>query len=147
MRPNEKTLNDQFSSNLTKLPWPLERGIITENFGVHIHPILEGIKVRNDGIDITTAKGSPVQSVFQGTVRNVFVIPGMNKIVIVRHGSYLSVYSNLIDVYVKVGEVIKTKQVIGILASDSNSDVSILKFQIWKENVKLDPQKWLAAEK
>ncbi|MDD2562593.1 MAG: peptidoglycan DD-metalloendopeptidase family protein [Salinivirgaceae bacterium] len=147
LTPQEQILNDQFSSNLNKLPWPLERGIITENFGEHNHPVLKGIIIRNDGIDISTAKGSAVRSVFNGTVRNVFIIPGMNKVVIVRHGSYLSVYSNLIDVYVKAGEDIKTKQVIGILAANENSDVSILKFQIWKENVKLDPQKWLAKEK
>jgi septal ring factor EnvC (AmiA/AmiB activator) len=147
LTPEEKLIDDQFASNLKRLPWPLERGIITEKFGEHNHPVLSGIKVRNDGVDISTGKSSPVRSVFNGTVRNVFVIPGMNKVVIIRHGSYLTVYSNLIDVYVKPGENVTTKQIIGVLASDAKSDVSILKFQIWKENEKLDPERWLAGTK
>ncbi len=147
LTPEEKLTDDQFASNIKRLPWPLERGIITERFGEHNHPVLSGIKVRNDGIDISTGKSSPVRAVFNGTVRNVFVIPGMNKVVIIRHGSYLTVYSNLIDVHVKTGENVTTKQIIGVLASDSKSDVSILKFQIWKENEKLDPERWLAGAK
>jgi septal ring factor EnvC (AmiA/AmiB activator) len=147
LTPEERLLDDQFASNVKRIPWPLERGIITEKFGEHNHPVLSGIKVRNDGIDISTAKNSPVRAVFNGTVRNVFVIPGMNKVVIIRHGSYLTVYSNLIDVYVKAGENVTTKQAIGVLAAEAKSDVSILKFQIWKENEKLDPERWLAGAK
>ncbi len=145
LTPEEKLIDDQFSSNVKRLPWPLERGIVTEKFGEHNHPVLKGIKVRNDGIDISTEKSSKVRAVFNGTVRNVFVIPGLNKVIIIRHGSYLSVYSNLIEVYVKPGQNVKTKQNIGILANDDKSDVSVLKFQIWKENEKLDPERWLTT--
>lgn len=143
LTPEEKLLNDQFSANINRLPWPLERGLITEKFGEHNHPVLKGIKVRNDGIDITTDPSEKARSVFNGTVKNVFLLPGMNRVVIVRHGSYLTVYGNLTEVMVKPGENIKTKQHIGTLAVDENSKVSILKFQIWKENEKLDPEKWL----
>ena len=143
LTPEEKLVNDQFSANINRLPWPLERGLVTEKFGEHNHPILKGIKVRNDGVDISTNPGEKVRSVFNGTVKNVFVLPGMNRVVIIRHGSYLTVYGNLIDVHVKPGENVKTKQNIGTLAVDAESKVSILKFQIWKENEKLDPEKWL----
>lgn len=147
LTPEEKLVDNKFSSNIKRLPWPLERGIITEHFGEHNHPILSGIKTRNDGIDISTVKSSFVRTVFDGTVRNVFIVPGMNKVVIIRHGSYLSVYSNLIDVFVKPGENVKTKQNIGVLATDDKSEFSTLKFQIWKENEKLDPEKWLTVIK
>ena len=143
LTPEEQLVNDQFSANVRKLPWPLERGLITETFGEHSHPVLKGIKVRNDGVDISTNPGEKVRAVFNGTVKNVFVIPGMNRVVIIRHGSYLSVYGNLTDVNVKPGDNVRTKQNIGTLSTDSEANVSILKFQIWKENEKLDPEKWL----
>ena len=145
LTPEEQLVNDQFSANARKLPWPLERGLITERFGEHNHPVLKGIKVRNDGVDISTNPGEKVRAVFDGTVKNVFVIPGMNRVVIIRHGSYLSVYGNLTDVNVKPGDNVKTKQNIGALAIDTDSKVSTLKFQIWRENEKQDPEKWLTT--
>jgi septal ring factor EnvC (AmiA/AmiB activator) len=145
LTPEEKLVNDQFASNARKLPWPLERGLITEKFGEHNHPVLRGIKVRNDGVDISTNPGEKVRAVFNGTVKNIIVIPGMNRVVIIRHGSYLSVYANLVDVNVKPGDNVKTKQNIGTLATDKESNMSILKFQIWKENEKQDPERWLTT--
>lgn len=147
LTPEEKLLNDQFASNQNRLPWPVERGIITDRFGEHFHPVIKGVKVRNDGIDISTNGKSKVRCVFNGVVTNVFVIPGINKVVIVRHGNYLSVYSNLIDVFVKAGQLVDTKEEIGVLATDESSNISVLKFQIWKENQKLNPELWLSQVK
>jgi len=145
LTPEEKLLNDQFYANVRKLPWPLERGMITESFGEHNHPVLKGIKVRNDGVDISTNPGEKVRAVFNGVVKNVFYIPGMNNVVIIRHGSYLSVYGNLQEVTVKPGDNVKIKQNIGTLATDKETNVSVLKFQIWKENEKQDPERWLTS--
>ena len=145
LTPEEKKLADNFASNKKKLPWPTERGVVTGNFGENPHPVLKGIMVRNDGIDISTTDGSYIRSVFDGVVTRVFVIPGAHTTVIIRHGNYLSVYSNLSEVFVKQGDKIKTKQSIGKIFTDD--DKSVLQFQIWKENVKLNPQDWLATSK
>ena len=145
LTPEEKKLADNFASNKNKLPWPTERGVITSSFGENPHPVLKGIFVRNDGIDISTTSGSYIRSVFDGDVTRVFVIPGAHATVIIRHGNYLSVYSNLSEVFVKQGDKVKTKQSIGKIFTDD--DKSVLQFQIWKENVKLNPQDWLATSK
>jgi septal ring factor EnvC (AmiA/AmiB activator) len=145
LTPEEKKLADNFASNKNKLPWPTERGVVTGYFGENPHPVLKGIMVRNDGIDISTTDGSFIRSVFDGVVTRVFVIPGAHTTVIIRHGNYLSVYSNLSEVFVKQGDKVKTKQSIGKIFTDE--DKSVLQFQIWKENVKLNPQDWLASSK
>ena len=104
--------------------------------------------VRNDGIDISTTDGSYIRSVFDGVVTRVFVIPGAHTTVIIRHGNYLSVYSNLSEVFVKQGDKVKTKQTIGKIFTDrEDGNKSVLQFQIWKENQKLNPQDWLARIK
>ena len=104
--------------------------------------------VRNDGVDITTTEGAMVRAIYDGVVSRVFVIPGAHKTVIIRHGNYLSVYSNLKDVFVKQGDKVVTKQNIGVVYTDKDDDhKSVLQFQIWKENVKMDPQDWLAVRK
>ena len=145
LTPEEKKLADNFASNKKKLPWPTERGVVTGSFGENPHPVLKGIMVRNDGIDISTTDGSYIRSVFDGVVTRVFVIPGAHTTVIIRHGNYLSVYSNLSEVFVKQGDKVKTKQSIGKIFTDEVK--SVLQFQIWKENVKLNPQDWLASSK
>jgi len=148
LTPEEKKLADNFISNKNKLPWPTERGVVTGFFGENPHPVLKGVFVRNDGIDISTTEGSYIRSVFDGDVTRVFVIPGAHKTVIIRHGNYLSVYSNLSDVFVKQGDRVKTKQTIGKIFTDKEDDnKSVLQFQIWKENQKLNPQDWLARIK
>ena len=148
LTPEEKKLADTFSSNKKKLPWPTERGVITGYFGENPHPVLKGVFVRNDGIDISTTEGSYIRSIFDGIVTRVFVIPGAHTTVIIRHGNYLSVYSNLSDVFVKQGDKVKTKQTIGKIFSDKDDGgKSVLQFQIWKENQKLNPQDWLATSK
>lgn len=148
LTPEEKKLADSFISNKSKLPWPTERGVITGFFGENPHPVLKGVFIRNDGIDISTTEGSYIRSVFDGNVTRVFVIPGAHKTVIIRHGNYLSVYSNLSEVFVKQGDKVKTKQTIGRIFTDKEDDnKSVLQFQIWKENQKLNPQDWLARIK
>ena len=148
LTPEERKLADTFSSNKKKLPWPTERGVITGYFGENPHPVLKGVFVRNDGIDISTTEGSYIRSIFDGTVTRVFVIPGAHTTVIIRHGNYLSVYSNLSEVFVKQGDKVTTKQAIGKIYTDNDDEgKSVLQFQIWKENQKLNPQDWLASSK
>jgi len=148
MTPEEQKLAEVFVNNKKKLPWPTERGVITGYFGEHPHPILKGIVVRNDGIDISTTEGTDVRAVFEGVVSRVFVLPGAHTTVIIRHGNYLSVYSNITDVIVKQGDKIKTKQILGKVYTDKEDDnKTILQFQIWRESEKMDPKDWLARAK
>lgn len=148
LTPEEQLIADNIFKNKNRLPWPTSRGIITSDFGEHPHPFIGGIVVRNDGVDISTNKGATVRSIFDGVVSRVFVVAGAHKTVIIRHGNYLTVYSNLKDVIIKQGDIIKTKQTIGtIFTEHDNGEKTILQFQIWKENEKLNPEDWLAKQK
>lgn len=145
MTPEQKLVSGQFEQNKRRIPWPVERGVITDHFGVHQHPVLKNIQVKNNGIDISTAQGSIARSVFAGEVSRVFMVTGGNAAVIIRHGKYLTVYSNLLNVQVKSGDKVSVKQTIGTIGTDSDDgDKTVLKFQIWKENVKLNPEEWIA---
>jgi septal ring factor EnvC (AmiA/AmiB activator) len=145
MTPDQKLLAADFEKNKGRIPWPVERGVITEKFGVHAHAVLKNIQVKSNGIEISTEDGAKARAVFDGEVSRVFAISGGNMAVIIRHGSFLSVYSNLKEVYVKAGQKVKTKEVIGGIFSDSsNGNKTALKFQVWRENVKMNPEEWIS---
>jgi murein hydrolase activator len=145
LTPEQKLIGNNFEQNRNRLPWPVTRGIITDQFGIHPHPVLKYVTIRNNGIDISTEPGSFARAVFDGEVSRVFAISGGNMAVIIRHGSYLTVYSNLSVVVVKKGDKIRAKQEIGTIYTDaSDGNKTILKFQVWKENQKLNPEEWIA---
>lgn len=144
LTPEQKLAGDNFQQNKSRLPWPVERGLISEKFGVHPHPTLANITTSNNGVDIITEPEAVARAVFNGEVSRVFVISGGNMAVIVRHGEFLTVYSNLSEVIVKAGDKVNTKQMIGTIYSDqANSGNAILKFQVWFKNQKLDPEEWI----
>lgn len=143
LTPEEKLVSDDFAKNKGKLPWPVTEGFISEKFGIHVHPIHKQIRMENGGVNITTSKGAGVRSVFNGEVSEILLMPGFNNVVIIRHGSYLSVYSNLVEVVVVKGQKIKTKDLIGKVAFDAEKG-SVLHFEVWKDINKLDPELWLA---
>lgn len=145
MTPEEKLASGQFEQNKRRLPWPVERGVITDHFGVHEHPVLKNIQVKNNGIDISTVQGMKARAVFAGEVSRVFMVTGGNYAVIIRHGKYLTVYSNLINVQVKSGDKVSIKQTIGTIGTDTDDESkTVLKFQIWRENEKMNPEDWIA---
>jgi murein hydrolase activator len=144
MTPEQKINGTSFEQNRRKLPWPVEKGIITEKFGIHPHPVLERVTVSNNGISIATEPGSRARAVFNGEISRVFGITGGNMAIIIRHGQYLTVYSNLVNVTVNKGDKVSTKHNLGTIFTDSGDEnKTILKFQIWKESQKLDPEDWL----
>ena len=144
LTPEQKLVGDNFAQNKRKLPWPVERGIIIERFGIHQHPVLTNVQIKNNGINIATEIGSKVRAVFNGEVSRVFGISGGNTAVIIRHGKYLSVYSNLREAVVKKGDKVSTKQNIGTVYFDKDDgSKSVLKFQIWHESQKLNPEDWI----
>lgn len=140
--PEVISLSNSFAGNMGKLPWPVAHGDISHRFGKQQHPVLKGVYVENLGVDIQTFKGEPVRSVFSGKVITVASVPGMNNVVMIQHGEYFTVYAKLKTVAVKTGQEIKAKDVVGEVYTDKN-DVSELQFQIWQNNAKLDPEKWL----
>ena len=132
LTPEASALSKNFISNKGKLPWPVEKGEITGKYGKHRHDIVSTATVDNNGIDITTEKQAKVRAVFNGKVTSVLIIPGAGKVVMVSHGQYRTVYSNLKDVYVKKGDQIKTKQVLGSLVNTDGKNISEAHFEIWK---------------
>lgn len=145
LTPSERELSTSFASNQGKLPWPCERGFISGTFGEHAHPVLEYVKVKNNGIDIMTERGSSVRAVFNGKVSKVMSFPNFNKVVIIRHGEYLTVYSNLTDVTVKEGQEIKTRQTIGRVFTSTEDQKTELHFELWKGKTLQNPELWLAS--
>ena len=143
----EVELNQNFESNRGRLPWPVERGTITEGYGRQPHPKLKEIYTNNNGVDISTHRNANVRSVFDGEVTSVLSIPGAGKIVIIKHGNYRTVYSNLQEVYVGVGSKIKTKQAVGSLLSIDGEALSISHFEIHQVSNgqinRMNPSSWI----
>ena len=145
MTKEELALSGSFEKNKGKLPFPLSGSYkIVARFGRQQHPELRYVQTENSGIDIETTPGTRARAVFNGVVSRIFVTPGYNSTIIVRHGNYLTIYANLSEVYVRAGEKVTTGQNLGKIYSDSqDGNRTILTFQLWKERTKLNPESWL----
>ncbi|NNM95102.1 MAG: peptidoglycan DD-metalloendopeptidase family protein [Bacteroidia bacterium] len=141
LTPEAKALSKTFESNKGKLPWPVVEGVIYKQFGEYSP--MPGITENNLGIDIATTKGAVARAVFNGTVTHVVEVPSLGKVVMIRHGEFLTVYANLNQVFVKVGDKVDIKQNIGTILFDSDEGKADLQFQIWKGQDKLNPEEWL----
>ncbi|MGM0497178.1 MAG: murein hydrolase activator EnvC family protein [Bacteroidota bacterium] len=139
----QKEITDAFANNKGKLEWPINDGVITSDFGENSHPVLKGIKTFNNGIDISATKNSKVQCIFDGVARKVISIPGANLTVIVRHGNYLTVYSNLVNVNVQPGDEISKGEIIGEVYQDKSTSENILHLELYRESERLNPKEWL----
>lgn len=137
-----------FAANKGKLPWPVAKGTVTKKFGKHAHPVHVGVYTNNNGVDISTNKGATVRSIYTGEVTSVLVIPGAGKVVIIAHGNYRTVYSNLKEAYVQKGDKVSTKQKVGSLLPSSSGKTSTAHFEIHviKDGAvsKLNPSLWIA---
>jgi septal ring factor EnvC (AmiA/AmiB activator) len=140
----EKILSTDFEKNEGRLPWPTERGVITGQYGEHQHPDYKSVTIRNEGVYIATSKGESARSIFKGVVSRVFTIPGENYTVLVKHGEYYTLYHNLINVKVKAGQQVNTKETIGTVFTNEKTRETVLYFQVWKETEKKNPELWLA---
>lgn len=145
MTKEEKALSSNFAQNRGSLPVPVTgRYTVVGHFGQQQHENLVHVVTNNNGVDIRTESGADARCVFKGVVTKVFVVPGYNSSVIVRHGNYLTVYSNLSRVYVKAGDQVGTKQAIGKIYFDAEEgNQAILHFQVWKEMTKQNPEGWV----
>jgi murein hydrolase activator len=143
LSPRQRAISSSFEENKGTLPWPVADGIITQKFGENTHPVLKNIKLFNNGVDISTSRNSQVRCIWEGEARKVVSIPGANLTVIVRHGNYLSVYSNLVDVDVKPGDYLKKGAIIGQVFNGQTKNEQVLHLEIYRENRKLNPEQWL----
>ena len=135
-------ITEGFEANIGKFEWPVRSGFISNRFGEHPHPILKNIKVKNDGIDIQTNRSSKVHAIYTGKVSTVAFIPGMNNVIIINHGEYYTLYAKLKNLKVEKGDIIKEDQIIADLVTN-NDGITQLQFQIWKNNIKLNPENWI----
>jgi septal ring factor EnvC (AmiA/AmiB activator) len=138
-----EALSADFSNNRGKLPWPVSKGVICETYGEHEHPAIKGFMMFNNGVEICATKGTQARAVFDGEVTGIAVSPTGGKLVIIRHGEYLSVYSNITDVTVKTGQKVTLKQIIGTVVHDEEEGKTSMNLQIWKGQKTMDPSGWL----
>lgn len=134
-------LSASFEENKNKFSWPAA-GFISDPFGTHNHPVLKGIIIKNEGINIQTKQGEKVRCIFDGTVRMVAVVGRLGTVVMVKHGEYFTVYSGLKEVSVREGQNVKTNQEMGTVAFNTDG-IPELRFQIRKNTTALNPQQWL----
>ncbi len=140
-KDDDIALSSSFEENKAKFPWPVS-GFISQKFGRQDHPLLKGIILQNDGINIQTKKDEKVKAIFDGDVSKIAFFPWLGNSVIIRHGDYFTVYTGLKEVLVKKGQKVKTNQEIGNVFANPDG-VSELRFQIRKNIDALDPQTWL----
>lgn len=143
LTPEQLKLSNEFSQNKAKLPWPVDQGIISSTYGRKPHPTLPGVITNNNGIDIQVSRGTTVKAIFNGTVSRIVNIPGANRAVIIRHGDYFTVYSNINTVYVNAGDQVNTGTEIGVIATNNQSGETILHFELWHQTNHQNPQTWL----
>lgn len=143
LTPDEISLSSSFEKNRGRLPWPVDKGTITDYFGEQPHAELKGIKIKNNGVNIETTQGANAKVIFDGIVTGIISIPNLNNVVIIRHGEFLSVYSNLKNVSIEKGEKVKTFQSLGTIQTDPSTNKTKIHFEIWKGKVLLNPISWI----
>ena len=147
LTPTDVALASNFEGNKGKMYWPVDKGYISDHFGIHPHPVEQKVMINNDGIDIQTSEDASVKVVFDGTVSRIFSADGSSQIIMVTHGNYFTVYNGLASVSVKEGQHVTTRQVVGKVAV-GDDNIPTIKFQIWRgggkgKMVKLNPEQWL----
>ena len=142
LTPEAKALGNSFAANKGKLPWPVKTGRVIEKFGTSRHPTLPNITRNSSGVKIITTKNSDIKAVFNGTISEIQKIKGGNKAVFINHGNYLTVYQNLKSLYVKKGDKVNTKSLLGKVAVNSEGK-SIFRFFLYKDHSKQNPAHWI----
>ena len=138
----DRVINGSFAANRGRLPMPITGGYaITRHYGSYNVSGLNGVQLDSKGINITGHAGAHARSVFEGEVTAIFTYGGMYNI-IVRHGSYMSVYCNLSSTSVRRGQHVQRGQSLGAVATDASGNCT-LHFQLRKETAKLNPEAWL----
>ncbi|MDR1792587.1 MAG: peptidoglycan DD-metalloendopeptidase family protein [Bacteroidales bacterium] len=143
MTPEEALLSSDFEGNQGKLPWPVAKGTIINHFGTYSHKEVSSVKITNNGINILTEKDAAIRTVFQGTVAGIIDLNNGSKAVLIRHGNYITVYSNLAAVSVKKNDKVAAKQAIGTVLTMASETYPELHFEVRKNTTPLNPEAWL----
>ena len=143
LTPEAKLIADNFSSNKGRLIWPVEKGIKSQGYGVYADKLYPGIKHRNNGVTITTDKGSKARAIFEGEVIAIISVPGGSRGVTLKHGNYISTYYNLSNLYVKNGDKVAAKEVLGDINTDRFDGSTKLKFYLYQDANRLNPEDWI----
>jgi septal ring factor EnvC (AmiA/AmiB activator) len=140
----QKLLAGGFEANKGRLPWPVEKGMISGHYGKQQHPVYSQVTIDNKGVYLQTTAGSKARAVYKGEVTSCFLVANTYA-VIIQHGNYRTVYSNLSKLNVKQGDKVDTKQIIGTIFTDPEQDQKTeLYFQIYKDRNILNPELWIA---
>ena len=145
LTPEGEIVAANFRANKNKLPWPVERGVVTLGYGQQAHPVHRSLVIYNSGVEITTEKGALARAVFGGEVSSVMVLSPINKIVIIQHGDFFSVYQNLNHVTVNKGDKVSLKQSIGTVNTNGETGATVIKFLISQNAIYVNPQQWLSG--
>lgn len=144
--PIDLNLEKTFVANKGKLPWPVSQGFISSRFGKHAHAVVKSVQEDNKGIDIVTNKGQSARAIFDGTVTAVTAISSYNKVVLIKHGNYYSLYSKLDEVSVKQGDKVVAGQKLGSIFTDPITGKTEISLQIWKNTSPLNPEYWIKKQ-
>ena len=142
LTPEGQALSSDFEANKGKLIWPIERGYKSQGFGTYDDPVYPDLKHYNNGITLMAPRNSDARCVFNGEVSAIISVPGGNKAVQVRHGNFITIYYNLIQVYVSKGQKVSAKTPLGKIFTDSEGRTE-MKFFVYKNTNKLNPEHWL----
>lgn len=143
LTPEAKLIATNFQANKGRLPWPLEKGIVIQGFGRQRHPVVKTTTIQSNGVVLATEPAAQVRAVFEGEVMSVIVIKGSNPSVLIRHGNFITLYSNLGKLYVKKGDQVKAKQPIGEVFTNQQTGKTQIQFGIFNNVKALNPKDWI----
>ena len=143
LTPEAKALAVSFVSNKGRLPWPVEKGIVTQRFGTQRHPVVRTTTIKSNGVTLSVPAGATARSVFEGIVLNIMQFKGSNPIVLVQHGNYITGYKNISKVYVKKGDRVTAKQAIGQIFTNKDTGKTTLQFSLFQNTTPQNPALWL----
>ena len=143
LTPEAKLIAVNFSANKGRLPWPLEKGVVIQRFGRQPHPVVKTTIIQSNGVTFATEPKAQVRTIFKGEVMSVVLIKGSNPSVLIRHGNYISVYKNLGKLYVKKGDKVKAKEIIGEVFTNKKTGKTELQFSIFNNVKVLNPKGWI----
>jgi len=143
LTPEAEALAKSFEGNRGRHIWPVEKGIKSIGYGTYADKLYPALKHFNNGVTIATESGSKARAIYDGEVMNVMISRQGIKGVYVRHGDYITMYYNLQDVSVKEGDKVVAKQTLGTLHTDKVSGQTLLKFYLYKNTTRLNPEEWV----
>ncbi|QTY26861.1 murein hydrolase activator EnvC [Flavobacterium sp. CS20] len=143
MTPEAKLLGGKFEDNKGKLPWPVVSGFVSRPYGTRHHAVVKTVMTKSEGVRIDTQQGAKARAIFDGEVSQIMVIPNAFKVVMIRHGQYISVYKNIDKLNVRKGDKVKRNQFIGTIGQDLTDGSTTLGFYIYKNSKTQNPADWI----